>query len=75
MCRVVVHNFNAASRGNYVILRIKGVGIATGWTAEVRNPAGATFSLFHDVKPALGPTQPPVKWAPEGLPRDKAAGA
>jgi hypothetical protein len=41
---------------------------ATGWTAGVRFPAGASgYSLLHIVQTALGPTDPPIKWATGGL--------
>jgi hypothetical protein len=38
---------------------------ATGWTTEVRFPAGATkenFSLRHASRSTLGPTEPVIQW-------------
>jgi hypothetical protein len=45
------------------VMRQEGVGVAWGWTAGVRFPAGARF-----LSPAwlLGPTQP-IKWVPGAL--------
>jgi hypothetical protein len=45
-------------------------GVALGYGLDhrgsrVRFPAGAgNFSLHHRVQTALGPTQPPIQWAP-----------
>jgi hypothetical protein len=52
------------------------VGIATGWTAGVRFPAGQDIFLFSTTsRPALRPTQPPIQWVPEALsPRVKRQG-
>jgi hypothetical protein len=34
-----------------------------GWTIGVRSPAGAGIFLFATpLRPALGPTQPPIQW-------------
>jgi uncharacterized membrane protein len=54
---------------------IKGIGIATGWTARVRFPAVQDF-LFTASRPALGPTKPPIQWVTGALsPGGKAAGS
>jgi hypothetical protein len=39
--------------------------IAICWTVSIRFDAGQGFSLGHNVKPVLGPTQPPNQWVPE----------
>jgi hypothetical protein len=43
--------------------------IATDWMIEGSNPGRGLgiFLLTTASKPALGPTQPPVKWAPGAL--------
>jgi len=48
------------------------VGIATGYGLDgpISNPGGD--EIFRPSRPALGPTQPPIKWVP-GLPRGKSA--
>jgi hypothetical protein len=40
-----------------------------GWTAVVRFPAGAREFLLYStaLSPTLGPTQPPIQWAPGAL--------
>ena len=49
---------NVGSRGSVF-------SIATVLRSEVRVPVGVMdFSLLHKSTPALGPTQPPLHWAP-----------
>jgi len=47
------------------------VGIATDYGLDVpgSNPGGD--DIFRPPSPALGPTQPPVKWVPDLSPRGK----
>jgi hypothetical protein len=47
--------------------RDSSVGIATGWTAGVRFPAGADFLFSVASLPALGPTQPLIQWVPREI--------
>ena len=51
------------------------VGIATdyGLDGPGSNPGGD--EIFRPFRPALGPTQPPVKWVPALSRRQSAAGA
>jgi hypothetical protein len=52
------------------------VGIATRY--ELESP-GIEYrwgrDSAHPSKPALGPAQPPIQWAPDVFPGGKAAGA
>ena len=43
----------------------RSVGIATGYGLDGpgSNPGGN--EIFRSYRPALGPTQPPVKWVPD----------
>jgi hypothetical protein len=46
------------------------VGIATGYRLDSRGSIpgrNKNFLLFTSSRPALGPTQPPIQWAPEDL--------
>ena len=52
------------------------VGIATCYGLDdpgIESRWGQDFP--HLIRPALGPTQPPIQWEPGLFPEDKAAGA
>jgi len=46
------------------------VGIATDFGLDGPRSNSSGDEIFHPSRPALGPTQPPVKWVP-GFPRGK----
>jgi hypothetical protein len=59
---------SSSARNNKLLSRDGSVGMATGRTAGVRFPAEARFFFLPIASwPALGPTQPPIQWQPEGL--------
>jgi hypothetical protein len=50
------------------MLRIKGLGIATGWTAGVRNPAGARFFSFPQRQTGSGAHPASYQVGTRGIP-------
>ena len=62
-----------------VVIRFSGLGWLswysdshTGWTVLGSNPGGGRF-FSPPSGPSMGPTQPPVRWAPGFFPGGKAA--
>jgi hypothetical protein len=67
VCLFSENNCNAVRSRDNLVRKATGYGL-DDWMVGVRFPARVRSFLFDTMsRPALRPTQPPIKWVPEAL--------